>query len=140
MPDGEFFIARAKDVDDALIEDGPVDRYPALEANDVTSVELATLGEILGVGSYDDLVVSFEHAARPSASGEAALLEIPTDYRDAVAALDDARTVAAAWAATDELALSGYRAEDAVAVLSAVGELARQAQTDGRELWIWVSL
>jgi hypothetical protein len=123
-----------------LIDDGPVGRYPVVEANNLTSVELATLGEILGVGSYDELVVSFEDRGRPSASGEAALLPIPTEYRDAIAALDDGASVAAAWAATEELALSGYRAEDAVDVLSAVGELARQAQTDGRELWIWVSL
>ena len=140
MPDGEFFVAHADEVDDALVEDGPVGRYPAVEANNLTSVELATLGEILGVGSYDQLVVSFEDAGRPSASGEAAVLPVPTEFRDAVAALDDPSTVAAAWAATEELALSGYRAEDAVAVLRALGDLARQARVDARELWVWLSL
>jgi hypothetical protein len=140
MPDGEFFVAHVEEVDAPLADDGPVGRYPVAEANNLTSVELATLGEILGVGSYDELVVSFEDGGRPSASGEAALLLIPTEYRNAIAALDDVAAVAAAWTATEELALSGYRAEDAVVVLSAVSELARQAQTDGRELWIWASL
>jgi hypothetical protein len=53
---GEFFAARPEDIDEALVADGPYGRLPTVEAKGLSAVSLATLGEILGVGTYDDLV------------------------------------------------------------------------------------
>jgi hypothetical protein len=140
MPDGEFFALRPEEVDDALIEHGPFGQYQVVEANNLMSVELATLGEILGAGSYDDLVVRLENEGRPSANSEAALLMLPTQFRDALADMHDVEAIAEAWAATEELVMTGYRTEHALLVLRELAPLAREAQTDRRELWIWVSL
>jgi hypothetical protein len=53
---GEFFAAREEDIDAGLVDEGAQGRYPTVGAKGLTEVQLATLGEILGVGSYDDLV------------------------------------------------------------------------------------
>jgi hypothetical protein len=53
---GEFFAARSEDLDEALVEEGPYGRLSTVEAKGLTEVSLATLGEILGVGTYDELV------------------------------------------------------------------------------------
>jgi hypothetical protein len=81
---GEFFAARAEDIDDGLVEDGPYGRLQLVEAKGLTPVSIATLGEILGAGTYDQLVEPISEG--PAAeSEEAGLLTIPTGFRDALA-------------------------------------------------------
>jgi hypothetical protein len=67
---GEFFAARADDIDSLLIANGTYGRFSTVEANGLTEVSIATLGEILGAGSYDSLV---ERASEgPAAQGSEA--------------------------------------------------------------------
>jgi len=58
MPDvlGEFFAAAAEDIGGVLVADGPSGRLQTVEAKGLTEVSLARLGEIIGVGAYEDLV------------------------------------------------------------------------------------
>lgn len=136
---GEFFAASADEIDDALVEDGPHGRLPTVEAKGLSEVNLATLGEILGVGTYEDLV---ERAAigRDSSSGEAGVLTVPSELRDALASSEDLTEVAKQWAATEELALDHWQAEDAVTVLRDLGRLSRDAREHSRGLWYWWSV
>jgi hypothetical protein len=62
---GEFFASRVDGVDDALIEEGPYGRFPTIEAKIVSSVSIATLGEILNTGTHDEL---FERIEGPQAA------------------------------------------------------------------------
>jgi hypothetical protein len=65
---GEFFAAKEDEIDEVL-DEGPFGRArPTVEAKTVSSVSIATLGEILGAGSYDDL---FERV--DGASGESGI-------------------------------------------------------------------
>ena len=136
---GEFFAARPEDIDDRLVEDGPFERLPTVEAKSLSEVTFATLGEILGVGAYDDLV---ERAAEgpQSESGEAGILTIPTEIRDALATLDDDLDgVAKRWAATDEL--QGWWPQGELSVLlGELSQLARDARSSDQQLWYWWSL
>ena len=136
---GEFFAARAEDIDEDLVADGPYGRAQSVEAKGLTEVTIATLGDILGAGSYDSLV---ERAAegRQAAGGEAGFLTVPTEIRDALATVDDLKTVADRWVSTEELTLDGWQAEEALEVLREVRELAREARAADRELWYWWSL
>jgi hypothetical protein len=135
---GEFFAARADEVDDLLVEEGPHGRFPTIEANALSHVPIARLGEILGAGAYDDVILGFE--GRGSESGEAVLFSVPSAVRDALAHAGDLGAVAERWAATEELRLSNWRSEDALELLRELSLLAREARTDDRGLWYWWSL
>jgi len=122
---GEFFAADPADIDDALVDDRPFGRY-------------ATLGEILGVGSYDDLVEEVSDGPE-AASGEAGLFTIPSRMRDALAAAeDDTPAIAEKWHATDEL--SGWDAEDVERVARGLAGLAHRAASESQQLFFWWSL
>jgi hypothetical protein len=136
---GEFFAARSEDLDDVLVEEGPYGRLATVEAKGLTEVSIATLGEILGVGTHDELVERIGEGPQAE-SEEAGVLTIPTELRDVLAEARDINTVAAGWAATDELSLDGWRIEDSLRVLRELSALAREAAADGRELWYWWSL
>jgi hypothetical protein len=62
---GEFFAARESEVDDELLE-APYVRLQTMEAKGLSEVTLATLGEILGLGSYDDLVAGSRRRVLPT--------------------------------------------------------------------------
>lgn len=141
---GEFFAARADDLDESLFAGGPHGRLPTVEANGLTEVTIATLGQILGAGSYDDLVRRTSEGPeaewREGEDGDTGVLLIPREIRDALATVDDVDTVADRWASTEELSLDEWQVEDALEVLREVRELARDARAAGRELWYWWSL
>ncbi len=122
-----------------LVEEGPRGRLPAVAAKGLTSVSLAKLAEITGVGTYDALVERIAQG-RLAESGEAGLLRIPIAVRDALAETDELDSFAARWAATQELSLDGWRTQDSLEVLRELRQLAREAAADGRELWYWWSL
>ena len=131
---GEFFAARPEDLDDVLVEEGPHGRLPAIAAKGLTAVSLAKLSEIIGAGAYDALVERIAEG-RKAESGEAGLLTIPTEVRDGLAGAHDLDSVAAQWAATEELSLDRWRAPDSLEVLRELRELAREAAVDGQDLW-----
>jgi hypothetical protein len=134
---GEFFAARPEEIDEVLVEDGPYGRLPTVEAKGLSEVTLATLGEILGVGAYTDLV---ERAAagHDSESGEAGILAVPHEVRGALATTDDFVAIAERWAATEEL--DEWPKAAVRQVLQEVNELARRARTSDHQLWYWWSL
>jgi hypothetical protein len=135
---GEFFAADSADLDDTLVEEGPAGRYPIVEAKTIDPVSISTLGEILGIGSYDDLID--EVSEGPAAeSGEAGLFTIPSRMRDALAQSElDATSLAARWGATEEL--SAWPVEDVQTVVRGLAALARHAVTESRQIFFWWSL
>jgi hypothetical protein len=124
----------------ALSTTGPFGRVETVEAKGLTEVSLATLGEILGVGGYDELV-DLIGDGRKAESGEAGVLPLPAAFRDALARLDSVHTVAERWAATDELTADQWTVDDdAAVVLRDLCAMAQRAKSDGRDLWYWWSL
>src|SRR4051812_26268966 len=55
---GEFFAARKDEIDDAVLK-APYERLETVEAKGLTDINLARLGEILDLGTYDNLVGHF---------------------------------------------------------------------------------
>jgi len=135
---GEFFAARKDEIDDAVL-DAPYERFETVEATGLTEVNLATLGEILGLGAYDDLVGRFD-APGPAENDDVGLYELPRTFRDALAGLADVGSAARRWVATEELRRDEWRVEDGERVLREVSDLARRAREDQRDLWYWWSL
>jgi hypothetical protein len=135
---GEFFAARPDEIE-SVVEAGPFGRFETVEAKGLTEVSLATLGEIMQLGAYDDLVERI--GAGPEAeSGEAGILPLPTEFRDALASIVDIHAVATKWAATEELELDQWQVSDAAEVLRDVAGLARRAQATSQQVLYWWSL
>jgi hypothetical protein len=128
---GDFFAARADDIDRQLVANGPYGRFSTVEANGLTEVTIATL-ERASEGP--------EAQGSEADDGETGVLAIPSAMRDALATAGDLSTVAERWAATDELSLDEWNVEDAMEVLREVRELARGARAADCELWYWWSL
>lgn len=126
------------EIDDALLDDGPAGRYPVVEAKTVDPVSVSTLGDILAIGSYDDLIDEVSEGPE-AASGEAGVFTVPTAMRDALAAPElDVTTVAERWHGTEELA--AWRPDEVQAVVRELAALARRAAAESRELFFWWSL
>lgn len=136
---GGFFAANSEDIDDVLVQEGPYGRLRTVEAKGLTEVSLAKLAEIMGAGTYDAFVERIAEG-READSGEAGLLTVPIEFRDALAEADALHDIAARWAATEELTLDGWRTQDSLQVLRDLSELAREAKADGRDVWYWWSL
>ena len=135
---GEFFAAHSRDIDEGVVVNGPLDRFLTVEAKAVDAVSLSTLGEILGVGNYDNLIEAAMGGPQAD-GGESGIDPVPNGTRDALAAeAIDPMAVATRWAATDELA--EWTVEDARHVIEALIGLAREAASDGRQLWFWWSV
>jgi hypothetical protein len=135
---GEFFAAGPADLEGTLLEEGPSGRYPIVEAKTVDPVSISTLGELLGIGSYDDLLD--EVSEGPEApSGEAGVFTVPARMRDALAAAEeDAAEIAAKWGATEEL--SGWAEEELQTLVRELVALAQRALRESRQLFFWWSL
>jgi hypothetical protein len=135
---GEFFAAREDEIDDAVLE-APYKRFETVEARGLTEINLATLGQILGLGTYDDLVGGL-NATGPTDNEEVGLYELPRTFRDALAGLADVGSAARRWVATEELRLDEWQLEEGERVLREVSALARRALEEQRDLWYWWSL
>lgn len=135
---GEFFVAREAEIDDELLE-APYVRLETVEARGLTPVSLAKLGEILELGTYDDLVDGFA-ATGPAHNDEVGVFRMPTGFRDALAELDHVDAAALGWAATEELRMDEWQFGDAERVLREITALARRAREERRDLWYWWSL
>jgi hypothetical protein len=135
-----FFAAHEEEIDHALVDEGPHGQVTAFEVKNMTPVEVATLGEILGAGTYSELCDRMVASARDGESGECGLFLVAPEITDRLAAATDLRGVLARWGATDELRASGFEEEDVRYVLEGVQPLAARARAEGRELWVWWSL
>ena len=139
-PDEGFFAAHIDDIDDELVEDGPHGRYASVEVKMMDPVKVATLGTIVGAGSYDDLVDKMTDSARDAASGECGLFPVPDAIRDGVVQIEDVDEVVRRWLTTDELRLDQWTNEDTRRLLDELVSLAREAQREGKHLFVWWSL
>jgi len=118
--------------------EGPAGRHPTVEARTVDPVSISTLGEILGVGSYDVLLDEVSEGPQAE-SREAGVFTVPIAMRDALAAPDlDPLMVAAKWRATEELA--AWSDEEVQTAMAELAALAQRAKAESRHLFFWRSL
>jgi hypothetical protein len=134
---GEFFAARVAEIDDAVLEEGPFGRFETVEAKSVTSVSIATLGALMGLGTYDELVDVVDDG-RVADHGEAGIDVVPESLRDALASAGDPAPIARRWGETDEM--RDWKAAEIRDVLAGLISLAQRARDTGAQLWFWWSL
>ncbi len=134
---GDFFTALREDIDETVIQHGPGTRFPAVEVPGLTDIPLATLAEIMRVGTFEDIYPQIAPASMIAEGGHAGVFAIPAGFRDALADLADANTIADEWAATEELVADRWTAEDALSALRAMVRHAEEARAAGQDMWYW---
>jgi hypothetical protein len=136
---GEFFLCRGDDLDEELIAAGPSGRHAYVTAKGLTPVNIATLGELLGAGSYDEILQQAGAEHHEADSGESGVWDVPAGVCRALLTSESLETAAQQWVATEELQLDGWRTADGVSMLTQLSELLAQQQ-DAQQLWYWWSL
>ena len=137
-PTEGLFKAAEHEVDADLVNSGPGPSFGGVEAKALTPIELATLGELLGLGGYDELADPMFDSARGGDSGECGVFRVLDSIRDGLAAATDLDRLASQWAKTDEL--RDWEPGDVRDVLDGATALAKAARDEGRHLWIWWTL
>lgn len=135
---GEFFCCDVDEIDDSLLTTGPGSAHPGVAANGLSPVDIAKLGEILGVGTYRDVLDLTARVHRESASGESGVYDVPESLLAALVDTADLAEVAGRWSETDELRLSGWNATATGSVLAGLKTLAARRGT--KPLWYWWSV
>jgi len=135
---GEFFFCDHDEIDEALLATGPHGRHPTVEANGLSPVDLAKLGELLGAGTYRDVFAQSAQVHHESASGESGIFDVPESLADALVDAGDLAEIAERWSETDERRMSGWNAGAAASVLT--GLKALTAARGSKPLWYWWSL
>jgi hypothetical protein len=138
----ELVVADLRDARALAEHAAPRARWTGLDAKGVDQVKLGTLWALLAGREYrDELVLEFAPLHEVSEDGPW-VFRVPDALVALLAEVDDAGAsrAAPAWAATDELALDGWDAEGAAALLAALRGLARSARDGGTPLLMRVSL
>jgi hypothetical protein len=136
---GEFFLSTSDGLDKELITSGPSGRLACVTAKGLTPVNIASLGAMLGVGSYEEIFVECGAEHHEADSGESGVWDVPAAVCQALPTIDSLEAVAQQWVATEELRLDGWRASDGLSVLTELSALVSR-QKDGQVLWYWWSL
>lgn len=131
------FAAREDQITAHLVEHGPGPDFTGVEWKRLGPIELAELGEIIGGGNYVVLEDEMTETHSGGDSSESGLFRIPRSLRDALASLTDVEGAASRWAATQELQLGGATPENLQEPLTELRDLAREAQREAKDLWVW---
>lgn len=127
--------AHEHEIDQEVVNYGPGPAFPGVEVKNVLT-QVATLGEIVNAGDADELLNAITSSHQEGESGAYGLYHVPTSVREALASATDLNAVADRWGATEELQDWSSVAE----IVEELHDLARRAQREGKELWVWWSL
>jgi hypothetical protein len=132
-----------------LVEQGPANHFPTVEAKSVDDVKITSLNAIATGRSYDVDDGSFDriHPETPLIrdGGEEGpwVFRLPAPLLSALGEADVTRLteINEAWAQTEEWALEGVTDPDETRwLLTEVARLARDAQATGKGVYLWLSL
>jgi hypothetical protein len=111
-----------------------------VEFNGLTYEELADLWAILENAERKPQHATAFESVHVVDGGQRLISRFPTNFVALLASLDGAATLNAAtkWVQTGELAYMSCKPSDVVPVIEAASRLARDAQSDGRSLYLWM--
>jgi hypothetical protein len=138
----DLVVADPRDARAVAEDASPRARWSGLDAKGVDQVRLATLWALLAGREYrDELVLEFVPLHEVSGDGPW-VFRVPDALVALLAGVDEAGAARAApaWAATDELALDGWDAEGAAALIAGLRDLAHGARAGGKPVLMRVSL
>ncbi len=141
----DFFTAAPDQITRELVQTGPHGTVPVIAVTSFTTLEMALLLHVVRGGRLDtgdDAVAGMDEFEDLFVGGPEGPWQskFPPVLRDALAAASASELAdyAGRWAEAEELA--GMDQETVRSLLRDLGNLARSAQADGRDLYLWVSL
>ncbi len=113
-----------------------------VEFKRIDHVKLAQLNAILAGGEFLDKMNQFNRPALidPAQTDETGLHRLDDEFVAALAAINEPKTTAEQWAATEEMQLDQFTVDDCDSVLRELNRLAQDANTSGKGLYFWWSL
>jgi hypothetical protein len=117
----------------------PIDEWSGIEMRDVDTAKIATLHCLLTGDLFDDAIGYYEPVYISAAEG-ALVLRLADEVMERLVELEDEAidAVAAELAATEEFEYANWEDEAIAAMLMALAELARLAESQGQALFIWM--
>ena len=138
----DLFIATDSQMQQLGDHDIPLHMYPVIDIKGVDHIKLATLQCLVMGRAYDiSIIDEFDLVHERSEDGPW-VYGLPEPLVDGLVALDihEISQVAEAWAATDEVRLDNWPRSAVEAVLRRIVELVKQAQVEGKEVFMWICL
>lgn len=126
-----FFAAKPAQITPAVVARGPAKRFRGAEWKGMDTVMVGTLGAIVGAGDYESLAAQMQKSTRNG------LFRVPTTVRDSLAGLTHPELFARRWAATQAMTRDLVSSNELRPLLSLLRRLAREAQADRTQLWVW---
>ena len=125
----------------------PSEQWPCLEGwKGVETIKLSTLhfsitGQAASVDDVVDLSATFELSGGNPDEGPW-VLKFPAVVVSSIAGLTEETIgpIAAKWAETEELQMDGWSPEDAGQFISQLHSLASRTISEGKSLYLWISL
>jgi hypothetical protein len=145
----DFFVAAEDEIDAGVVEDGPADRFPTVEAKSVDDVKITALNAIATGRSYEvddgsfDRIYPETRLVRDGGEEGPWVIRFPAPLIDALAEADAARIaeINQAWTQTEEWTLEGVSdPEETRWIVDGIARLARDAQAAGKDVYLWLSL
>jgi hypothetical protein len=117
----------------------PIDEWSGIEMRDVDTAKIATLHCLLTGDLFDDAIGYYEPVYISAAEG-ALVLRLADEVMERLVELEDEAidAVAAELAATEEFEYANWEDEAIAAMLMALAELARLAESQGQALFVWM--
>jgi hypothetical protein len=145
----DFFVAAPTEIDDAIVEAGPVGRFKTVEAKGADDVSLTSLNGIVTDRKFavdegfDTLFAEVESVSAASEEDGPWLFRVPPALVAGLAIADEPRLdeINEAWAQTEGWQADGVTSPDETRwIVQGLAELARDAAASNKEMYVWISL
>jgi hypothetical protein len=139
----DFFIATPAEIDGLDLSQSPVGKFAGYQAKRIDPVKIEQLQCCIDADKFEEWQSSFEEKpVRDAGEDGPWVLRVPQVLCDALASAGpaDIQSYGKAWAETEEWTLDGGEEEEIVLVLGKIAQLASQAKTEGKQLFLWMSL
>ncbi len=116
----------------------PVDEWSGLERRGIDTAKIATLHCLLTGDEFEEAIGAYEPVY--VADEGAVVLRIADEVMERLATLDEdaLELVAEELAATEEYELEQWEAEDVLALVMELADLARLAESQGQAMFVWM--
>ncbi len=122
------------------MSDRPVEEWTGMEVRDINAEKLATLHCLLSGDDFEEALAAYEPIYDAVEDEGPLVVRIPDEIMIRLAEFQEEtlEQIGEELAATEEFELEGWPVEDVQALLVALGDLARLAESQGQVMFAWM--
>jgi hypothetical protein len=139
----DFFIATDDEAQSFDASSSPVNAFPTFQARRIDVVKLVLLQCAIDGSTFEAHLDLLDTLFLRSESDDGPwVLIVPIDIQKALASADDYQLdqYGIAWASTEEWISDGGKPGEVIACLKDLARLAKQAEKENRNIYLWVAL